>query len=69
MCRSVLLGSSTDLSSTQLLLSLQQHIELRFDPGLALGVSKGSALSVGLHQLYQQSPLGRVGGKQREGRG
>ena len=50
MC--VLLGSSRGLSSTQLLLSLQQHIELCFDPGLALGVSKGSALSVGLHQLH-----------------
>ena len=48
----VLLGSSRGLSSTQLLLSLQQHIELCFDPGLALGVSEGSALSVGLHQLH-----------------
>ena len=50
MC--VLWGSSRGFSPTQFLLSLQQHIELRFDPGLALGVSEGSALSVGLYQLH-----------------
>ena len=51
-----------------LLLGLQQKVELRSDPDLALDIPQSSALSVGLNQLHQQSPLRRVGGH-REGRG